>query len=247
MVAISPMSMKPVTSPRPLPLLLLADADAGSQLMYAESLKLASWAVEEAVDGREALALALAHRPDVIVTDSHLPGMSGYDLCSVLRRDLATKLTPIILVTADGLVRDFERAKSAGATSVLVKPCLPQRLVEETARLMEHSRALRARSAQTRERIPRQFADSARLIERAQVTSRRMMSRLHLRGETERPPAAPPELVCPNCDRMLEYKHSQLGGVSAHNAEQWDYFSCGAGCGTFQYRQRTRKLRRISD
>src|SRR5215210_1849743 len=100
------------------------------------------------------------------------------------------------------------------------------RLVEEATRLIEHSRALRERSTQARERIPRQIANSERLIERAQTTSRRMMSRLHLRGETEQPPAAPPQLVCPECDRALEYKSSQLGGVSARNAEQWDYFAC---------------------
>jgi hypothetical protein len=59
------------------------------------------------------------------------------------------------------------------------------------------------------------------------------------------PPASPPQLICPDCDRPLDYKSSQVGGVSVRNAEQWDYFICGAGCGTFQYRQRTRKVRKV--
>jgi hypothetical protein len=71
------------------------------------------------------------------------------------------------------------------------------------------------------------------------------MSRTHLRGETDLPPSSPPDLICPDCDRPLEYKSSQVGGVSERNAEQWDYFSCTAGCGMFQYRQRTRKVRKV--
>jgi len=74
---------------------------------------------------------------------------------------------------------------------------------------------------------------------------RRGLSRSHVRGETAAPPALPPGLICPMCDCQLDYKSSQVGGVSARNAEQWDYFVCERGCGTFQYRQRTRKLRKV--
>jgi hypothetical protein len=45
---------------------------------------------------------------------------------------------------------------------------------------------------------------------------------------------------------MLTYERSHIGGVSERNSEQWDYYECPSGCGTFQYRQRTRKLRRVS-
>jgi hypothetical protein len=40
------------------------------------------------------------------------------------------------------------------------------------------------------------------------------------------------------------YEHSHVGGVSQRHPEQWDYYRCSA-CGRFQYRQRTRKLRRV--
>jgi len=237
--------MKPLSATRPLPLALLADGDADNRSMYAASLKSARWEVEEATDGRDALALALTRRPDVIVSDARLPGISGYDLCQLLRQDFSTRLVPIVLVAADDLARDLEHARTSGATSVLVKPCLPETLLREAARLFEQSKALRERSDAARERIPLQFAASERLIERAHATSRRMMSRTHQRGETDTPPVAPPELVCPECDRPLDYRSSQLGGVSAKNAEQWDYFTCAGGCGIFQYRQRTRKVRKV--
>ncbi len=52
-------------------------------------------------------------------------------------------------------------------------------------------------------------------------------------------------MTCPRCDRPLLYEKSHVGGVNARELEQWDYFECPQGCGTFQYRQRTRKLRRV--
>jgi hypothetical protein len=56
----------------------------------------------------------------------------------------------------------------------------------------------------------------------------------------------PPPLVCPACDRALQYVRSHVGGVSERLPEQWDYYTCHGACGTFQYRQRTRRVRRVA-
>jgi hypothetical protein len=69
---------------------------------------------------------------------------------------------------------------------------------------------------------------------------------LHERHDTTAPPVTPPALICPQCDQLLAYQRSHIGGVSARHADQWDYYECPAGCGVFQYRERTRKLRRVS-
>jgi CheY-like chemotaxis protein len=209
--------------------------------MYVESMKLANWAVVEATDGPEALAVALSRRPDVIVADSHLPGISGYELCDLLGRDLATRAIPIVLVTSDVMARELEHARTSGATSVMTKPCPPDTLLTEAVRLLEVSRAPRDCSAVAGDLAT---AGSERRSPESNPRSHRL-SRTHLRGETDVPPASPPQLICPDCDRPLDYKSSQVGGVSVRNAEQWDYFICGAGCGTFQYRQRTRKVRKV--
>ena len=209
--------------------------------MYVECLTLANWLVVEAVDGPDALAVALSRRPDVIIADSHLRGISGYELCDLLRHDLATRATPIVLVTGDTMVR--ERAHASGATSVMVLPCLPDTLLSEAVRLLEVSRA-HGRAAAARDRGPARLASPGHRVRRP-VSAGRSLSRTHVRGETGLPPSSPPELICPDCDRPLDYKSSQVGGVSVRNAEQWDYFVCAAGCGTFQYRQRTRKVRKV--
>jgi two-component system cell cycle response regulator DivK len=235
----------PVTSPRPLPLALVADADPGSREMYVETMKLANWAVVEATDGPEALAVALSRRPDVIVADSHLPGISGYELCDLLRRDLATRAIPVVLVTSDAMARELEHARTSGATSVMIKPCPPDTLLTEAVRLLEVSRAPRDCSAVARDRATATLAVPDGRVPESNQRSRSRLSRTHLRGETDLPPTSPPKLICPDCDRPLDYRSSQVGGVSVRNAEQWDYFVCGAGCGTFQYRQRTRKVRKV--
>jgi len=201
----------------------------------------------EAEDGREALAKTFAHHPDVLVTETRLPGISGFELCSLLRQDAATRTIPIVVVTGDAREDQINRAKAAGADSVLVKPCLPEALLVEIVRLLGQSAELRERAMAVREKVWRELARSNQLIDEALATQRRkvMLNRVYNRHDTTKPPAAPPSLFCPTCNHSLEYQHSHIGGVNEHHAEQWDYFQCRAGCGTFQYRQRTRNLRKV--
>src|SRR5581483_11966846 len=84
-----------------IPAALLVDRDADTRRMYAEYLRLGHWTIAEASDGREALAKAIATSPDVIVTETRLPGINGYDLCALLRRDSVTRTIPIVVVTGD--------------------------------------------------------------------------------------------------------------------------------------------------
>jgi hypothetical protein len=77
------------------------------------------------------------------------------------------------------------------------------------------------------------------------VERRIPLNRQHARGRTTTPPLSPPMLLCPQCERQLRYRYSYIGGVSAHRAEQWDYLDCPSGCGQFQYRHRSKKLRPV--
>ena len=225
-------------------LALIADRDADTRLMYAEHLRRLTYDIDEADDGREALAKAISRRPTVIVTETWLPGMSGFELCRLLRNDAATQAIPIVVVTGDALASDGKLAEAAGADAVLVKPCLPEQLAEEIDRVLVRSRELRVRGRAVQNDISAQVARSNELISRSQAKVRRvMMSRTHQRHDTTGPPAPPPALVCPDCDRPMRYVKSHIGGVSERQREQWDYYECV--CGTFQYRQRTRKVRRV--
>jgi two-component system, cell cycle response regulator DivK len=222
---------------------LLVDCDQDTRLMYGEYFRRFAIDLDQASDGREALAKALIRPHDVIVTETRLPGINGYDLCRLLRRDTSTQSTPIIVVTGEAQPTNLERAHRSGADVVLVKPCLPDLLLSEMRRLTSRSDELRAHSHALRARADEQLSRAHDLQQRMR---RRALSRTFVRADTTKPPVDPPVLVCPACDRPLIYQRSHVGGVSERHAEQWDYFECPKGCGNFQYRQRTRKLRKVS-
>ncbi len=60
---------------------------------------------------------------------------------------------------------------------------------------------------------------------------------------TTTPPARPPTIACPECNGLLTYEESYLGGTTS--TEQWDRYRCPAHCGTFIHRHRTGRLRRL--
>ena len=198
--------------------------------MYAEYLRGERFDVDEADEGRQALAKALGRRYDLIIMDTRLPGIDGYQLTQVLRRDLNTQAVPIVVVTGEGTSASTKRAWEAGANAVLVKPALPDAVLADVRRLLE-STAMASGP----------FNESGE--PQAHARMGHIRSRAHRRGVTITPPAQPPQLVCPRCDSALVYQRSHIGGVSAEHSEQWDYYECPAGCGNFQYRQRTRKVR----
>ena len=125
-------------APRPSgatpPIALIVDRDADTRRMYVEYLKFASWVGEEAADGRAALILALRRHHDVIVMANRLGFISGQDLCWMLKHERATAATPIVFVTGEAFKSDVLRARQAGANVILVKPCLPERLLLELNR-----------------------------------------------------------------------------------------------------------------
>lgn len=86
--------------------------------------------VREARDGREAVAEALALRPDVILMDVQMPQLDGLAAMRALRASAATARTPMIALTALAMPGDEARCREAGADEYLSKPiALPRLLV----------------------------------------------------------------------------------------------------------------------
>src|SRR4029079_8736290 len=98
------------------------DGDADTRSMYAEFLQRSSYEIDEAEDGREALAKAISAPPGVVVTETRLVGLDGVELCRLARPDLARDDLPIIFVTGDVYDEQIKVAERAGADTVLVKP-----------------------------------------------------------------------------------------------------------------------------
>jgi putative two-component system response regulator len=101
---------------------LVVDDDPGVSGLLDRLLTREGYAVNVAADAASALAAVASHSPDVILLDVLFPGSDGFTLCELLKRDAATRLTPVILVT--GLTDRDSRIKGrlAGADDFLTKP-----------------------------------------------------------------------------------------------------------------------------
>jgi DNA-binding response OmpR family regulator len=224
--------------------ILIADTDAAIRAAYIASLADDSYVVIEAADGRDALVKALVRVPSLVITELDLPHVDGFALCEILRRDHLTTGVPILVATNRHHPGDIKRAYRAGADVVLSKSSRPEVLAREAARLLAQGQALRVRSTAVLEKFAHQQERSAAL--KAESVARRAARGAFRRMTTTNPPLQPPVVYCATCGRPLIYEHSYVGGVNVRQKEQWDYYTCWNGCGRFQYRQRTRKLRRIS-
>jgi DNA-binding response OmpR family regulator len=224
---------------------LVADSDPEAGLLYASFLGLRESQVTQAVDGRDALVMALGAPPSLVITETVLPFIDGYSFCEILRRELVTKSVPILAITADARPASRDRVLSAGADSILVKPRDPDVVRVEVARLNGRSSDLRARAEQLVASAAARRARANAVLERSMEQRRSRKIRSHNRYDTSDPPNTPPTLRCPSCDHSLTYTSSHIGGVTQALAEQWDFYTCPSGCGDFQYRQRTRKLRSV--
>ena len=89
-------------------------------------------------DGIEAAEFVDRERPDLIVLDVMMPRMSGFQLCSKLKRDPDTRDIPIVMVTALSDVSDVERAVESGADDFLTKPVHKIELVTRARSLMRY-------------------------------------------------------------------------------------------------------------
>ena len=95
-----------------------ANLDLVEQLIQRRSdLRLLS-----AADGNLGIEFARTHRPEVILMDIGLPGISGLEALKILRADPSTARIPIIALSANAIPRDIEKALAAGFFSYLTKP-----------------------------------------------------------------------------------------------------------------------------
>lgn len=101
---------------------LVADDHESTLTGMRDLLEAAGHVVHTASNGAEALRLAAAERPDVILLDVVMPGMSGTNVCSELKHALETRLTPVVLISGSGDRGTRLKGLQAGADDFLNKP-----------------------------------------------------------------------------------------------------------------------------
>jgi DNA-binding response OmpR family regulator len=116
--------------------LLLIEDDDAQRLVAAYSLKKAGHEVREASNGSQGLTAARLQRPDVVVCDVMMPGMSGYEVVAALRADADLASVPVVLLTAMSDRKHMRQGMTAGADDYLTKPYGPDELIDAVAALV---------------------------------------------------------------------------------------------------------------
>ncbi|HEY7883477.1 MAG TPA: SpoIIE family protein phosphatase [Cellvibrionaceae bacterium] len=159
--------------------LLIIDDDAPVRQSIATYLEDSGYRVLEATEGSEGLALFLAHKPELIITDLRMPGLDGL---GVLRRlhEISTDI-PVIVISGAGVMSDVVSALRLGASDYLIKPIVDMEvLVHSVQKALERCDLL-AENKKYREKIElanKDLRENLRVLERDQLAGRQVQRRL---------------------------------------------------------------------
>jgi len=118
-------------------------ADDESHILHVVSLKLrnAGYRVLTARDGQEALETATNELPDLLITDYHMPQLSGIELCQRLKAEARTASIPAIMLTARGYNLEPSDTEKSGILRMLSKPFSPRELLATVEEILGAPRA----------------------------------------------------------------------------------------------------------
>lgn len=122
---------------RAVPKILLVEDNEMNRDMLTRRLQRRGYAVVSAVDGAEGLALAEREAPDLILLDMSLPVLDGWQAATRLKSSPATRLIPVIALTAHAMASDREQALAAGCDDFDTKPVELPRLLGKIEALLE--------------------------------------------------------------------------------------------------------------
>ncbi len=104
------------------PLVLIVEDIEDNLILIKSLLEMADYRVVEARDGREAIAQAQAHHPDLILLDMSLPKIDGWTVARTLRQIPDFRSTLIVALTAHTMQGDREKTLDAGCDEFITKP-----------------------------------------------------------------------------------------------------------------------------
>lgn len=115
---------------------VVVDDSATILALVAASLRRDGYELATAESGEQGLDLIRSERPEVVIVDANLPGLSGYDVCRTLREAADDPQPHVIILTAAARDSDRERALGVGADEFMTKPFSPNALRERVRDLL---------------------------------------------------------------------------------------------------------------
>jgi PAS domain S-box-containing protein len=120
---------------------LIVDDSEDNRLLLSSQLKMQGYEILQAEDGAEGIEMVRRERPDLVLLDIMMPGMSGFEVCSQLKSDPQTAGIPIIIVTALREVEYRIQGIEAGADEFLSRPHHREELLVRVRSLLQLKRA----------------------------------------------------------------------------------------------------------
>ena len=109
--------------------ILAVDDDAPALSALKQNLGQRGYDVQTATNGEQALELIKREDYDLFILDVNMPGVNGIEVCKQIRQNPKTRDTPVIFLTAKGMVADMIEGKDAGSDLYLVKPVLASKII----------------------------------------------------------------------------------------------------------------------
>ena len=117
---------------------LLAEDSEASRILMRDLLEIAGCEVIEAIDGQQAIDLALAEKPNLIVLDVQLPIVNGLDVARLLKSNVTLRETPILAATAMAMPDDKKLIEATGCEGYLTKPFTQDEFYAAVDSIMRH-------------------------------------------------------------------------------------------------------------
>jgi two-component system, cell cycle response regulator DivK len=109
--------------------ILVVEDQEDNRRILRDLLTSAGYQLLEANDGAQGIAVAEAHRPDLILMDVQMPILDGYEATRRIKANPELSAIPIIIVTSYALSGDEDKARAAGCDAYMAKPYSPRQLL----------------------------------------------------------------------------------------------------------------------
>jgi len=117
--------------------IMIADDEEMIRKLVLATLENKDYSILEAVDGKQALAIAQEEKPDLLLLDVNMPKKNGFEVCKALKSDPETKSIHIIMLTGQTKEMDIKAGKRAGADDYFTKPFSPLSLLEKVGSVLD--------------------------------------------------------------------------------------------------------------
>lgn len=123
------------------PHILVIEDHRPNATLVCDLLSFHGFRVTWAADGMQGLDVVAQDRPDLVLTDLHLPKLDGYEVTRQLKADPATQHIPVVALTARAMVGDAEKALAAGCDGYLTKPVDTRELPRTVRRFLQEAQS----------------------------------------------------------------------------------------------------------